>query len=237
MRRLGRRRSGRKSRSPEQIKPRHKGALDAAEKRIRASYKAEPELLAAETDLKAAQAELEATKGPIVAKLQDTPEYKQEKQAEDDYEAKIQAEHAKAVAAQPDTTKPAPLPKDRDPTDDKTLTAEKESLNVPVPTDAAVVAAVDKANQRNKLRDMEEAAIAKDPKASQAQLKVDSATQKLKQMQLEYKAALLNDPEYKGALDQVQSARARVQAAAGSDVGATNGNGYGGNGYDGNRIR
>lgn len=212
---------------------RAQGVLRAAEARVRAGYKAQPELLAAEKAQKDAQVEFEACKKPVIAKLGDDPEYKQEKQTQDDLEAKIQAEHAKAVAAQPETTRPAELPKDRKPDDDKTVTAEKESLNVPVPTDAGVVAAVDKANQRGKLRELEAAAIAKDPNTTAAQAKVQAADDKLKALQLEYRAVLLNDPDYKGALDQVNAARARVIEAGGADTGGDNG-GYGGNGGYGN---
>ena len=114
------------------------------------------------------------------------------------------------------------------------MTSQQESLGVPVPTDAGVVAAVDKASQRSKLREMEEAAVAKDPNATAAQTKLSAATEKLKAMQLEFQAVLLNDPEYKGALDQVNAARARMIEAGGADTGN---NGYGNNGNNGAYAR
>lgn len=205
------------------------GSLKAAQARVGADFKAAPELFQAENDLEAAQAEFEAAQKPILDKLGDDPTYKAEKAKSDEAEAKIQQEHQKAVEADPASTKPtSPLPKDHDPTDNSTVTAEKERLNVPVPTDAQLVAAVDKAQQRSKLRELQEAAIAADPAASAAAKKVDAAYDTLKQLNLKYRAELLNNPEYKAALDQVHSARARVQQAAGSNYRS-----YGGNGYDG----
>ena len=207
------------------------GSLQAAQERVKADFKAAPELFKAEKDLEAAQDELEAAQKPIMDKLTDDPTYKAEKAKSDEAEAKIQQEHQKSVEADPASTKPAsPLPKDHDPTDNSTVTAEKERLNVPVPSDAQLVAAVDKASQRSKLRQLQEAAIAADPTASAAAKKVDAAYDTLKQLNLKYRAELLNNPEYKAALDSVHAARAHVQQAAGSNYRA-----YGGGGsyYDG----
>lgn len=209
-------------------------SLKAAQERVSADFKAAPELFQAEADFEAAQAEFDAASKPILDKLSDDPQYKDEKAKQDEFEAKIQQEHQKAVEADPASTKPtSPLPKDRDPTDNSTVTAETERLNVPVPTDAQLVAAVDKAQQRTKLRELQEAAIAKDPKASEAAAKLKAANEKLRQLALTHRAELLNNPEYKAALDRVHSARASVQRAANANYGGAGGNGtYNGNGVN-----
>lgn len=194
------------------------GALKAAQERAGATFKAAPELWQAEDELETAQKELEEAQKPVLDKLTDDPQYKAEKAKQDEAEAKIRQEFQKAVEADPASTKPtSPLPKDHDPTDKSTVTAETERLNVPVPSDAQIAAATDKAIQRNKLRELQDAAIAADPKAAAAAAKVDAAVEKLKRLQLTHRAELLNNPEYKAALDQVHAARSRVQQAAGAN--------------------
>lgn len=196
------------------------GGLRAAQERVQADFKAAPELWQAESDLEAAQAELDLAQKPVLDRLTDSPEYKDEWKKQQEHEATIQREFQKSVAADPASTKPADTtPATADPTDNISVTAERERLNVPVPSDAQIAAATDKAVQRNKLRQLQEAAIKADPAASEAAKKVETAVENLKRLQLTHRAALLNNPEFKAALDQVHSARARIAQAASANYG------------------
>ena len=78
-------------------------------------------------------------------------------------------------------------------------------------------AASEKLQAKTNLRNVVDTAVSNDPNAAKAQAKLNAAEEANKLLQLQFDAALKNDPDYRAALDQAQAARARVaQAAAAS---------------------
>lgn len=159
--------------------------MQAAATRIRAAWKANPELLAAEKDLAAKQAAFDAAKAPVVAKLQQDPSYAQMKEAA----AKAEREVAVARGDRP-ATQPA------------------------APSADVVDAAKDKLEVKSALSNLEDKAVAADPEASKAKADLDAARDRMQVLQAQFRAVLLNDPEYKAAHDQLASARSRLTAAS-----------------------
>ena len=159
--------------------------MQAASNRIRAAWKANPDLLAAEKDLAAKTAAFEAAKGPVLAKLQQDPSYQQIKDAA----AKAEAEVAAARGNRPATLPAAPPP--------SVVDAAKEKLEV-----------------KSALNNLEDKAVAADPEATKAKAELDAAREKMQALQAQFQAVLLNDPEYKAAHEQLASARSRLTAAS-----------------------
>jgi hypothetical protein len=162
---------------------RAQAAVAAASARIRATWKANPELLAAEKDLAAKQEAFDAARAPVIAKLQQDPNYQQIREAAAKAEQQVAQAHGRAPATRP--------------------------------TPAVVDAATAKLEVKSALSNIEDKALAADPAASKAKADLDSAREKMKVLQAQFQALLLNDPEYKASLDQLNAARSRLTAASG----------------------
>lgn len=174
--------------------------LQAATERVRATWDAKPQGQSAKQAVEDARKDFESAKAKVIDRLKEQPEYAQAEQADREAQADLHREAVRTRATQPATTQPAG--------------AAAPAPNLPAPSLAQVEAATDKLKSRSKLQDLEEAAIAKDPAASKAEAKLNEAQQAAKQWQLQYEAALQNDPDYKSALNQLATARANAQAAA-----------------------
>jgi hypothetical protein len=162
---------------------RAQASVAAASTRIRATWKANPDLLAAEKDLTAKQEAFEAARAPVIAKLQQDPDYQQIRETAAKADQQVAEAHGIAPA-----TRPSPA----------VIDAAKAKLEV-----------------KSALGNIEDKAIAADPAASKAKADLDAAREKMKVLQAQFQAVLLNDPEYKAALDQLNAARSRLTAASG----------------------
>lgn len=181
---------------------RARSTLQAAVAKVRTTWKANPQMITANDEAVAARKDYQAARAAVVEKLKDDPAYQAMVEDQTDVQAKLREEQAKTNAANPATTRPAG--------------ADETVANLPPPSDAQVSTAMDKLNNKTKLRNIEDTAVSKDPAASKAQARLNEAEKALKIWQAQLDAALQNDPEYKAALDQVTSARSRVAAAAGT---------------------
>jgi hypothetical protein len=159
--------------------------MQAASTRVRATWKANPELISAETDLAAKQSAYDAARNPVIAKLQQDPSYQQIKEAA----AKAEQEVDAARGDRPATRPAAPSP--------DVIDAAKEKLEV-----------------KSALSNLEDKAIAADPDASKAKADLEAARSRMQVLQAQFQAVLLNDPEYKSAYDQLTAARSRLTAAS-----------------------
>jgi hypothetical protein len=191
--------------------------LKAAEQRVRAEARANPDSVATQKELDDAQAALDKLSEPVLAKLKNDPDYQTALNEESDAARKLSREQAKAVAEQPASTQPTSAPAATAGPDVNPAFPKEESLNVPVPTDGQMVAAVDKLQVKSHRREMEERALAADPSTAQAVARVDAATAKLKQQRAELEAKLLNDPEYRSAREALAQSRAELTRAAGAN--------------------
>ncbi len=171
---------------------RAQAAVETSVSRIRANFKANPDLLAAQRDLSMKQAAFDKARQPLLAHLMEDTEYRLAAEQARAADAAVKQEQA----AQRPTTGPTTLP---------------------APSDAQVQAATEKLQQKSTLRDMEDKAVTADPAASAAKAELDSAREGVKALQLQFDAAVLNDPDHKSALDQLQSARSRLTAASGQN--------------------
>ncbi|HEX8325489.1 MAG TPA: hypothetical protein VF595_16415 [Tepidisphaeraceae bacterium] len=176
--------------------------LRAAVEKVRSTWKANPQMIAATDEAAAARKEYEAARRAVVEQLKSDPAYQSATKDQTDVQAKLRDEQAKTNAANPPTTKPEGT--------DETV------KNLPAPSDQQVAVALDKLESKTKLRNLEDIAVAKDPTASKAQARLNEAEKALKVWQAQLDAALKNDPDYRGALDQMTAARSRMAAAAGT---------------------
>ena len=172
---------------------RAQAAVEASIARVRATWKANPELINAERELATKQAAYDKARAPVVEKLKQDPEYRQAA----DQAAAADAAVKQEQAMRPPTTSPA------------------HPTTIPVPSDTQVQAATEKLQQKSTLREMEEKAIAADPAAAQAKAELDAARERIKALNLQFDAIMLNDPEHKSAVDALQAARSRLTAASG----------------------
>jgi hypothetical protein len=189
--------------------------VQVATERVRATWEADSNLSAAEAALQTARADLERASLPVFKRLrEDDAAYRAVLQEEVDARTRLADEQARLVAADPASTQPAATRPSGTEPPDGFAPAEDESLNVPVPSDEQVNAAVDKLGHRTRRREIEARAIAADPAAAEAQQRVDAATAELKALQTQFESVLLNDPEYRAARDQLVAARAELSRAA-----------------------
>lgn len=168
---------------------RAQAAVETSLARIRANWKANPDLLAAQRDMAIKQAAYDKARQPLLSHLMQDTEYRL---------AVEQARAADAAVKQEQAAHPTTSP-----------------TTLPTPSDAQVQAATEKLQQKSTLRDMEDKAISADPAASAAKADLDAARERVKVLQLQFDAAVLNDPEHKTAIDQLQAARSRLTAASG----------------------
>jgi len=168
---------------------RAQAAVESSLARVRANWKANPDLLAAQRDLAVKQAAYDKARQPIIDRLMQDPAYRA---------AADQARIADAAVKQEQAMRPATSP-----------------TTLPTPSDTQVQAATEKLQQKSALRDMEDKALSADPAATAARADLDASREKVKALQLQFDAAVLNDPEHKAAVDQLQAARSRLTAASG----------------------
>ena len=181
---------------------RAQAVVAAATARVRSSWKANNDYIAAEEELSNARRDFDRAREGVVEKLKNDPAYSAALRDEADAAARVRNEQAETNATQPATTRPAG--------------ANESGPNLPAPSDEQVRAATDRLNQKSKVRDLQDAAVNADPEASKARDRLDLAQRQMKVWQLQLDAALKNDPEYKAGMEQLAAARAKVPAAAAS---------------------
>ncbi len=176
--------------------------VTAASARVRASWKSNEQLIAAEEELSHARREFDHVRDAVQQKLKQDPAYSAALREEADAGERVRQEQAATNATQPSTTRPAD--------------ANIDVPNLPAPSSDQMQAATQRLEQKGKVRDLEDAAIASDPEAAKARARLDLAQRQMKVWQLQLDAALKNDPEYKAGMDQLAASRARVAQAAAS---------------------
>ena len=86
-----------------------------------------------------------------------------------------------------------------------------DNIPAPPPPPAELAAAAKrKLDAATEVTALEQAALAADPQASEAQRALDDATDKLNRLQEKLDAVLVNDPGYRAAQDQLAAARGRL---------------------------
>jgi len=169
--------------------------LNIAQQRVAATWKADPAYMAVVKEQKDARKAFDVERDRVIDTLRADPEIAEMKKSFDDANADVTEAQHDAAATQPN--------------------AAPETLS---PTKAQMAAAQEKLDHKMKLRKVVTDAIMADPQAAKAKMRLDKANADLQVMELQHKAALLNDPDYKSALDQLTQARAQMaQAAAGQN--------------------
>ena len=176
--------------------------IRVATTRVRSTWKANPELLAAEKELEQATEAFEVKRKAIVDKLKQDPAYAKALEGESAASADVKEEQQATNEKAPATTQPQ--------------SADEAAANLPPPSQEQVDAAMNKLNKRSELRDIEEKAITADPAAREAMVKRDAAREKVQALQLQLDAAMQNDPEFKSAQEQLATARANLARAGAS---------------------
>lgn len=171
--------------------------LNVAQQRVQANWNANPQYQALLKEQADARKEFGAARDQLLEKLKDDPRYTGAKQAEADASDDLHDAQAKTNATQP--------------------SAAPGTANPPDPSPQQFAAAQDKLNSKTKLRKLVDDAVAADPAAAKARARLDQANSDLQVLSLQLKAALLNDADYKSALDQLTAARAQVTQAASSN--------------------
>jgi len=171
--------------------------LNTAQARVQANWKANPQYLLAIKEQEDARKAFGAERDRVLDGLKNDPNYadltRAEIEATDDVVAEQQKTNAAQPASQPFTAAP------------------------PDPSPEQVQAAQARLDRKAKVRKALDNAIAADPAASKAKARLDKADTDLQVFALQLKASLLNDSDYKSALDQLTQARAQLTAAAGSN--------------------
>jgi hypothetical protein len=180
----------RESRAARADVERAEASVRAAAARVRTSWKANPEMVAAEKELDEARQASDQERKRVVAALEKDPAYKQIKSQHATAAGDVRGEQDRVNATQPAASQPAAAPV----------------------TSAQIEAATEKLEAKSELRNFEDRAVAADPPAAAAAARFEAAQDKLKALQLQLDAALVNDPEYKAAQDQLGAARTRLTA-------------------------
>ncbi|MDB5325410.1 MAG: hypothetical protein JWM57_979 [Phycisphaerales bacterium] len=177
--------------------------LRTAVEKVRSTWKANPQWIAATDEATAAQKDYQAARNAVVDKLKrEDPTYKTALDKQGDLQDRVQNEQGKTNASQPASTQPAG--------------SVEPAANLPAPSNAQVAAASEKLNNKAKLRNMEDIAVTNDAAAAKAEDRLNKAQTAAKIWQAQFDAALKNDPDYRAALDQMTAARSRMAAAAGT---------------------
>lgn len=186
--------------------------LRQATDKVRSTWNANPQWIAANDELEAARKEFQSARAAVIERLKTDPAYKAELDKHGDLKNKVRSEQNRTNANQPASTQPA---------------GSSEAVpTLPTPSAAQVEAATEKLEQKAKLRNMEDIAVSNDSAAAKAQERLNKAQTNAKIWQAQLDAALKNDPDYRAALDQMNAARSRYAAAGGTpDVNYDN---YGG---------
>ena len=149
--------------------------------RVRASWKANPEMLSAEKELNDARQARDEQRKHVVASLKEDDKYMQ-----------LEKEHSQAAI----DVKQSPSNTTQPTTQESAAPPSQERMD----------AATEKLEAKSDLRDYVDAAVAKDDGAQAAQKRFDAAQAKLKEMKLQLDAALQNDPDFKAAQQQLAAA-------------------------------
>ncbi|MFT3788046.1 MAG: hypothetical protein QM770_18055 [Tepidisphaeraceae bacterium] len=191
--------------------------LEAASNRVRATWAANQNFIAATKELNESRQAFQAERKRVIDQLiQTNTDYRAATQAERDAAERVRLEQEKNP-----TTRPTTVPVDLGiPDDGIGLDVDQGDANVkgpatqPIATPEQARAAQARLDERTRLRKLEADAIAGDQAAAQAKAHYDAAGTKANELRLQLRAALLNDPEYKAAETELQAARAQVTAAA-----------------------
>ena len=188
--------------------------LRTAVEKVRSTWKANPQWIAATDEVTTARKDYQAARNAVVEKLKtDDPTYKAALDKQGGLQDRVHDEQGKTNASQPASTQPAG--------------AIEPAANLPAPSNAQVTAAADKLNNKAKLRNMEDIAVTNDPAAAKAEDRLNKAQTAAKVWQAQFDAALKNDPDYRAALDQMTAARSRMATAAGTPNAAPTYDNYG----------
>jgi DNA repair exonuclease SbcCD ATPase subunit len=173
---------------------RAEASVKAAAARVRTSWKANPEMIAAEKELDEARAARDKERKRVVQALEGDAAYKRIKSEHAAAAGDVRTEQDRGNAAAPAATRP---------------NATQPAVAADV-TPGQIEAATEKLEAKSELRDFEDRAVAADAPAAAAAARFDAAQEKLKTLQLQLDAALVNDAEYKAAQDQLAAARGRM---------------------------
>lgn len=168
--------------------------LNVAQLRVEATWKADPNYLATVKEQEEARRAFNIERDRVIDSLRGNPEVADMKKSFDEADVDVREAQQSASATQPN--------------------ARPDTL---APTTAQVSAAQDKLNHKMQLRKVVTDAILADPAAARAKARLDKANVEMQAMTLQHKAVLLNDPDYKSALDQLTQARAQLTEAAGNN--------------------
>ena len=171
--------------------------INVAQQRVQANWKANPQYLAALNEQADAKKAFGAERDRVLENLRQDNSYRETKQAERDAVVDVHNAQVQTNATQPD--------------------AKPGTAKLPDPSADQIAAAQDKLDQKSRVRKLESDAVDADPAAAKTKARLDKADDDLKVLALQLKAALLNDPDYKSALDQLTQAKAQLAAAAGSN--------------------
>jgi chromosome segregation ATPase len=184
--------------------------LRAAVDKVRTTWKANPKYIEATDALDAARKDYDSARAAVIEKLKrDDPVYRELLQTQADTQGKLAQEQAKVNAAVPAATQPG------------------DAKELPGPSAGQVQAATEKLEAKAKLRNLEDIAVTKDPDAKKASEKLKEAQTAAKVWQAQLDAALKTDADYTAALEQMRTARAALQTAAGQQNSGPDYNDYG----------
>lgn len=171
--------------------------LNVALQRVQANWKANPQYLAAVQERQDAAKAFGAARDKVRDSLKGNHEFAEANDSVADATDDVHAEQQKTNATQP--------------------SAAPGTANPPAASASQIAAAQERLDSKTRLRKIEDDVVAADPDASKAKARLDKADSDLQVLQLQLKAALLNDPDYKSSLDQLTSAKAQLAQAAGSN--------------------
>jgi len=192
--------------------------MAAITSRVRATNRANPKFLIAETEMTDAREAYAKARQAVLKSMEQKPDYMAAVKEEADARARVAEEkrqtNAAFAATQPATQPASNDDASADPQAAPTDATSASTATLPDPTADQVDAAQDRMEIKTRLRQLQDAALSADPTAAAARVRLDAALSAMKVWQLQEQATLLNDPEYKAAVDQLAAARARVTQAA-----------------------
>lgn len=163
--------------------------LSAIQAAVRAKFETRDDYRALQAEIRQAQREFEQAREPVIAKLRQSEEYKRASE-----EARLASERVERQREGNPTTQPTN----------------------PEPIEQSLLDAItEKMEQKSDISRMEAKAIEQDEGARRAQERVKAASAKLNAIQTEYRAALLANPDWVVARDEVLAAQARMTGQAG----------------------
>lgn len=180
--------------------------VQSAVTRVRSTWQANPKYIEATAAVETARKDFDAARAKVVDRLRSSDStYAALLKTQADAQSRLADEQEKTKASEPATT--------------QAEDAAAVVPNLPAPSNNQVAAAQEKLNVKAKLRNLEDKAVADDPDAAKAQVKLNEAQQAAKVWQAQLDAALKSDPDYRAAYDQLTAARSRLVAAGATDTG------------------